>query len=512
MRRFRSNKKSGQAIIFLIMVLFIGVFIVIWNFDLNRIIGAKFKMRNMGDSAALSAARWQGYSLNMIGEMNLIQVAIMTELMAETLGDSEPPEIPAEVKELMELRTRLELVGPLTSFVAAQQAAFNNGAFHDPDFSEELKYIAGDLENFEELGLIEPYPDAYIELADLMRSLSDSVAAASYSLELSGHVLEQEGFYSAIAQALRGSWCSMKSYRHWLSAYVNPSSWSYTEDYRGDSDFFKLKVHAFSAFHEDSNGQPMFWRPSSSLLSTNDIRPELSGYLETNETVEAFGDTDFVNWGIYNNVTNVTWHCYDSNWRRTWPKASISGSAGPGEFPFYADVKPEFNYRGAESAITMESYIETGIISRKDDDSVDLSYKTKAKAFGHLDVEEPNEVALRARFPENRVTPNYFGFVLPAFRDVRLVHSDIGDPVMSGPFYRHVKYHLPSYISHGLDGLDGGCGYCSLLEAWETLDREEGLEWIEWTETLPNSQDPCYVPPGGPSGGGGGGGGASGGS
>lgn len=502
MQYFRNGRKSGQAIIFLIMVLFIGLFVVLWNFDLNRIIGAKFKIRNMGDSAALAAARWQGYSLNMIGEMNLIQVAIMTDQIS-TSEDPATMVIPAEVEELMELRARLSLLGPLTSFVAAQQAAFNNGAFHDEDFEEEVQNIASELENFQDYGLTEPYPDAYAEMAELLVYLSGSVAAGSYTLELSGHELEQVGFYAAISQAARGSWCMMKSYRYLLESYTDYTSWSYDENYLGDSDFFKLKVSAFTNVVESTPEKITYSIPSSSLLNSNYFLTELEQYVNTNETVESYGDPD--NFLATHFLEEVAWHIYDYDWRRTWPTASISGSAGDGEFPFYADVMPEFNYLGAESGITMDSSIYAGIV-QDEDAMVDLSYKTKAKAFGYLNV-EPTDSDLQDRFPDNRVTPNYFGFVLPAFREVRLVHSDIGDKVLDKNFYMHVKYHLPAYISEGLDGLDGSCGYCALLEIWEGLDREAGLEWIEWAET--QADDPCYESGGG---GGGGGGGASGGS
>ena len=56
----RYQKKSGQALIFLMMVVLIGLLVVIWNFDLHRVITAKMRVRNSTDAAALAAARWQG--------------------------------------------------------------------------------------------------------------------------------------------------------------------------------------------------------------------------------------------------------------------------------------------------------------------------------------------------------------------------------------------------------------------------------------------------------------------
>jgi hypothetical protein len=213
-------------------------------------------------------------------------------------------------------------------------------------------------------------------------------------------------------------------------------------------------------------------------------------------------------------LSNITWHAYSGNWDNKWPKSSITDPEGG--FPFRSDVRPEYDYMGAEAGVGVASTIGKGIISRTDDDSVDLEYKTKAKAFGYLNA-EPTDTDDNATYKADdgyRVPPYYFGLVLPAFHEVRLIHSDIGDPVLSGAFYRHVKNHLHPYLNNGPDACDPGCSYCRLLIIWEGLDWQAGLAWLQEANSKPGSQNPCYVPPpprnGG--GGGGGGGGASGGS
>ncbi|MEI6890773.1 MAG: pilus assembly protein TadG-related protein, partial [Pontiella sp.] len=219
------REKSGQAIIFLMVVMVIGILAVVWSYDLHRVVNAKLRMRNAGDAAALSAARWQGYTLNMIGDLNLIQAAIIAEYVAEAAEDGEELiDTPSEAYELHELRARLDFVGPLAAFAVAQQAAFNNGAMPDPALAESLLRMAADYRD--EISW-NPYDNARDEYADLLENIAvRGVAVSSYGLQLPQHPLVQEPFYGAIAQALAEWWCPMHRYRYQLESYEGYESWS----------------------------------------------------------------------------------------------------------------------------------------------------------------------------------------------------------------------------------------------------------------------------------------------
>ena len=52
----RAKRRAGQTMVFLIVVLVILVFVVLWNFDLHKILYVKGITQNAGDSAALAAA------------------------------------------------------------------------------------------------------------------------------------------------------------------------------------------------------------------------------------------------------------------------------------------------------------------------------------------------------------------------------------------------------------------------------------------------------------------------
>lgn len=501
---YQSNRKSGQAIIFLMAVMVIGLFALIWNFDLHRVISAKIKVRNSGDSAALAGARWQGYALNMIGELNLMQAALISANMLSA-ADAVPP----EVDELVLLRTRLDYLGPLAAFSVAQQAAFNNGAFHDEELAKDLREVADDIEG--QIGYInEPYIGAFFEYADLLRNIANNgVAVGSYSLNLDGgHPLENVSFYAAIAAANSGWWCWFYE-TGILEYYTDYTSWpSGVKNYTGDTDFFNLKLGSFT-----NNIEGIIYYPPPSVIFNNNYQSDLVGYIGTNEVfINAGGDSSNLD-SIYLYATNVSWQIYGANWSKKWPPAyGIDGEVGANAFPFRANVRDEYNYLGAEAGVGVEGAIEKGIISKREDETLDIEYKTKAKTFGYLPV-DPQDTTLKAIYPDGKVPPNYFGFVFPAFDRVQLIHSDIGDKLISPTFYKHVKYHLHPYLQDGTNALHMDCSYCELLLIWESLDKEAGIKWLEnsYRNGADDASNPCYVEPWSRGGGGGGGGGASGG-
>ena len=48
------SRKKGQAMVFFLIVLVILVFVVMWNFDLHKILFAKYVTQNAGDSVRLA--------------------------------------------------------------------------------------------------------------------------------------------------------------------------------------------------------------------------------------------------------------------------------------------------------------------------------------------------------------------------------------------------------------------------------------------------------------------------
>ena len=465
------------------VVMVVGLLVVVWNFDLLRVISAKIRVRNAADSAALAAARWQGRTLNMVGDLNLIQAALISVAYADWLDlpkkgrpnfedylDAEG--YVAEYVDLHELRARLAFVGPLAAFAVAQQAAFNNGAFHDPELAENLALLAEDIRYRVEGS---PYDNAFKDYADLLDQLVESgVAVGSYSLSLPNHPLVKEEFYGAIAQATAGWWCGFRDYRALLGDYDGFESWSklVTEfKYRYMLD---LKLGEFIA--ATASGDLM---PGSAMPDLADFKDELQAYLEEDRVIQDSGEPTLVEKGMYEAV-DIEWHVFDTSWARRWPSAAHYNdeTEGGSRFPIRTNIRPEYDYMGAEAGFGIAAPVGRGILASSGNETVELSYKTKAKAFGFLNTEGGME------------PPHYFGFVFPAFHEVRLVHSDIGDKVLEAAFFRHVTEHLAPYLEMGPAACQPRCRYCQLLLEWETLDRQKGLDWLEKAFSDPD-ENPC---------------------
>ncbi len=476
--------KSGQAIIFLMVVVVIGLFVVIWNFDLHRIITAKVQVRNAADAAAMAGARWQGVTLNMIGDLNLIQAAILTEAYANN-DDLHEFEVPPEVLDLHDLRNRLCLFGPLAAFSVAQQAAFDNGAFNDPELAADLQWLAEEFMKIHG----SPYNNlSYEYYGELLANIvAHGVAVSSYTVQFPDHPLTQEKFYTGIAYALGGVWCGLENYEYELEHYEGVDSWSKLDTEIGVYRMLDLKLREFrtmAAGTEENIWPPP--RPGTAMFDKD--WQEFLDYVRADERgiFASFPGSDasllLESMVPYNPTEDIQWHVFSGAWLRTWPQPrdgedDLEDDKDQDRFPIWAEVQDKYNYIGAETGVGISMPVHRGILATSSRETVDLEYQAKAKPFGYFEGAAQDS------------PPYYLGFVFPVFTDVRLIHSEIGDKQVPTEFFRHVLRHLDAYLEGGPDALNPTCHYCQLLKAWETLDREAGLEWLEDAEDM--DDNPC---------------------
>lgn len=139
-RRTRSSR--GQVLLVSVMVLLILVVVVIFLFDLQGVIRLRAKSQTAADAAALTAAAWQGRTLNVVGELNLVKAAtvILNGLpgLPPAPGTDPAMQLLAPVQQLTNMQTRLLYTGPLLGFAAAQQAAKHNGLRTAESFTGSL--------------------------------------------------------------------------------------------------------------------------------------------------------------------------------------------------------------------------------------------------------------------------------------------------------------------------------------------------------------------------------------
>ncbi len=152
----RRKGERGQTLLFgliAMVVLVVAIFVI---FDLHTVIRFKVKAQTAVDAAALTAAKWQKDSLNLIGEINLVKAC--TVLISDgTFGIGGDPDtyvdkdskswdvlnaaggpldqLAAAYGILTQMQTRISFVGPMVGIGAAQQAAKNNGLDYSANYS-----------------------------------------------------------------------------------------------------------------------------------------------------------------------------------------------------------------------------------------------------------------------------------------------------------------------------------------------------------------------------------------
>ncbi len=510
----KTNRRSGQAILFLLVVMVIGLLVVLWNYDLHNIVTTKVRIDNAGDAAALSAARWQGITLNMIGELNLIQAAHVCESLVDPYDPKDVARVQAEVDEIASLRARLALNGPLMGFVAAQSAAFMNLSVQDEgnrqdDFSKWLQERASDFQTSGSLyeGTVhEAYDGAWQEYGNLLASIANNkmvVKSANtefYRYYGASHILLDPEFYDAVAA---WNWCYFKDEdgepRRMIRNYTSFSDWPSLPNLATrssvNSEYFGVDLRASNLYlrsyvrgiHDSISNY-------YDHLSFDDISiaEQAESYIEDELTDNYDVSTAFLP-HVFTN--RFPWHVYDmGKWLRKWPTSD--------EFPFEEgmQIRDEYNYGGADAAV--DCYIDAvSITPNMQIDSDTIFWKASAKPFGYL--EDPDD-------PNLKRPPFYFGVVFPAFRNVRLIHNELSTrtdgsrPNSAEHFYKH----LPLYMEGGLPAIEEfDCFYCRMLEQWEEPDfRKEGSDWLDENQEKIDLEilcPPIFRAPG--SGGGGGG-------
>ena len=447
-----TRSRSGQALIFLLVVLVILIFVVLWNYDIHRILYVKFLAQNGGDAAALAAARWQGTFLNLAGDLNIMQA------LAMSTGDTNT------VASISDLQARLCFVGPMIAFMASQQAAKNNRAYVNEEFTEYLREHADEVRNDYsrmigddgELLFPEPYPGCWDEYADMLDVIAGNGVAAGpdnaqfYMDATSGHYLLMVDFYEAIAGRI---WCwFFRDAGNLLEDYRNfqPCWWPALPDIelreRVNSEIFSLGL---------------------SKLDTR-FSTEVDFDMASALATERGFDTPLTTNGLN---STATWYAYDQG---RWSEWTAIDSSGEDSFPVIGPVKPRYNYAGADAATRIEAPVDRltpgpGGSTRWDT----IVWSAAAKPFGYLNEEDP---------------PTFCNIVLPAFHQVRMIPVDTSSAPYGGGYNiswrRHIAEHLPDYMRYGPPATTD-CWYCSQLITWEDPEfRDGGVEWLSTNSYL----------------------------
>ena len=445
------NHRSGQTLLFLLMVLVLLAFIVLFVFDVHKTLFVKTRAQNAGDSAALAGARWQGIALNLIGELNVLQALAISDALARN------EVVFPEADTIADLAARLAFVGPMIGLTAAQQAAKQNGIPVNQEYTSwMLEHGQSVLRDYPG-GFTPPFGSAgdpqgaWTDYGEMILALADSGVAASPAipgygyvrlLPGSSHLLTNPSFYSAV---FGRTWCwffynamtTLQSYNSWRDWPPLPLS---RRRQPGNAEFFSLELIRVSVFDSipglDSNEQ----NDLVDLLGDRAGRP-LNGAIRT---------------------VAASWFCYDPDRWRSWSGVLQDG------FPFARPIRSEYDVFGADSVVRIQTPASRTTPGAS---QPSIGWTAAAKPFGLL---------------EGPLPANRYGMVLPAFTEARLIPvSASSEPGESSVQWAdHVYSHLPRYLSNGLNGLDPSCLYCVALQLWEEPKfRAEGLMWLSTHST-----------------------------
>ena len=128
--------KSGQIAIFLMLLIAGLVLMLALNVEVFSAARAKLKLQNAADASAIALTRWQGITLNLIGDLNLAHIKVIND------------RVPADefstncIAGITALQRHLSAVGPLVGFKVANDLAAENGASRSDRMANATDLIA----------------------------------------------------------------------------------------------------------------------------------------------------------------------------------------------------------------------------------------------------------------------------------------------------------------------------------------------------------------------------------
>ncbi|MBR4170368.1 MAG: hypothetical protein IKR48_01805 [Kiritimatiellae bacterium] len=448
----RRDKNAGQVSLFILLLLVILSFFLLFHVDLQRIISRKDKTRAAGDAAALAAARWQGATANLVGELNLLH--------ALALAADDPDAVYA----ITNLQLRLAFTGPLTGLYAAQVLAKNNGIHVDPEMTSLLQSHASTIQNLYaasvngsgEVLFPEPWLGAWSEYAQLLRQvISDGISAGPDNMRTfndpqDSHYLLSKDFYHAV---MGYGWCWFKFHaKGLLESYHSFRDWPPLPEMRQE-DYWNSEVF------------PVHVYPLTRPLNRTFTPEELSNWAQTvgRTSVETaqFASTNVMQ-------TLESWFFYNASDWGSWQRIKPDGED---DFPITGPVREEYDTAGADVVVRVHAEVTRLTPNMNNGSSEDsVVWTAAAKPFGYLDTDLGKEKVTAAA-----------GFVLPAFRNVRLIPVDSASNAdassSDAEWVIHIRGHLKSYLSTG--ALQITCRYCRALSQWEKNEfRQQGVTWL----------------------------------
>ncbi len=546
------RKRKGQTLIYVVLLMVMLLVVAIFLFDLQYFVRLRSKTQNGVDAAVLTAANWQGKSLNMIGELNLVRATTMMLNDIPPAG-TDSPSIQASDALISEMQTRICYVGPLLGYISAQQAAKNNGLRPVDDFTTSLQsHIQRNLEP----DGIDPsmYEDIYassipynnynwlVPYRNMLNSLAQEEIAAKVlnTRYLAGapvlvgdgaELVSDPGFYEAV-------WT--RDFCWFLNRGISESDYYNFDDIElenNDVAFFPGSefLNLYVGFQRYTIRSDADWDDLTDPMTdfvNNRGQSLLTTEGEDPERLDALSD---LNWAVYDNSGFG------------WDDAKVASTYDFINQYLRSSVRPEYTYGGAAARMFTETRPsllsgrnswEHGDPESETDESLGdaLTMGGSTRQSGpRLKGAERRLQTLRQKSSVRSIasakpfgqldgaTPHSSGVVLPVFTGVRLiptalVHENAFDRDWFFMQFLFEYFGHPNYPDVPDDVRDRFRYYIEAIERF--LDHDSGFheDWADWEDwrdeymsgedgasgTSDDRRDPCEPPPS--SGGGDGGG------
>lgn len=481
------DRRSGQTLIFMALIIVMMVFAALFYFDVNKILHVKGISRNGGDAAALSGARWQAISLNLIGSLNIAQAAALTDSLSSGVATSPDSEI------IVELQKRIAFSGPMFGVLTAQQAGkknrLHNNEIASDSFSSAATYIETAIAPYYEDPFAPSggFPTGWHEVADMVRLVAQEGTPITIPNTLrvydGGHLLLNQSFYHAISAR---NWCWFWNHRDAAGPSYSPNPFTALNQYSSWDTYWP----DLPEIERDTENSPYF-RLNLTFRHVIDRLQVLPSGTQWDQIISDFqdilDDTEIDDPTLYEEIF-AEWVWYNQRWSGGWLDAL------PWEMNSWdRDVRRQYDYPGTDTFVG---------VSNSPDRQTDfgttrpVEWTASAKPFGYL---------------EGNVPPNTYGIVLPAYDDIRIIPvdssmsaQDSGNPDLSAEWEIFIHDILPIYMAIGPfsfpdDSDYNNNFYLGQLRVWEEVEfRRDGVDW------LAEFSGSCIVPSpggGGPDGG-----------
>lgn len=361
----RNTRRSGQMAIFLVLILAGLALLFSLNVDIFTASRSKIRLQNAADASALALARWQGITLNMIGDLNIAHMAAICQSNKNAIIG------------IQGLQRSIARLGPTAGFKAANDMARKNGVAVSGDMTEATKLAA------------ELMDDEYRRMVDVV--LRDGICAGIDNAAIIKANYDDPRKDPDFYEAIRGRDFRTLCVRYSNGSHQLPSIPSGAPDPE-DILLSDRRNACFGSVGID-------WEKGYGYASRISSLAEFARKCGCDKAVTVAGLATNANL-----IAEYSWCVYDPT---EW--SALPEELGFSRFPWLTPLQDRYNTKGGAATVRIEGSTALTSVAAQTNSIAAIA---AAKAFGSVDGD--------------RVTDASPSIVLPSFSEARLVPFAFG--------------------------------------------------------------------------------------